>query len=235
MWFYTLNGENFGPISEADLDARLAAGQLSPSVNVWREGMANWLPLDQVRAPAKPALRVNSPPAAVVAPPAYAGSKSADEPAFTEPALAQGRNRLEAFSSWGMVVILFIAMFAFIGVLANRPRHVRAAQGMQQGDGDETEESFTATAHLEGESLVVENKSGFDWPSATFQFRSGGFRYQNLAPNVPKGSSTSVALGDFTNTRGRKFVFTPTTRKPSMIHIQVQNHGSATVTLGTTL
>lgn len=234
MWFYTLNGENFGPISEADLDARIAAGQLSPSVNVWREGMANWLPLDQVRPAAKSPLRVNLPPVAA-APPQFTDSNSADEPAFTEPAFAQGRSRLESFSSWGMVVVLFIAMFAFIGVLASRPRHVRAAQGMQQGDVNETEESFTATAHLEGDSLVVENKSGFNWPSATIQFRSGGFRYQGLALNVPKGRSTSVALGDFINTRGRKFVATPTTRKPVMIHIQVQDHGSATVTLGTTL
>lgn len=235
MWFYTLNGENFGPISEADLDARIASGQLAPSVNVWREGMANWLPLDQVRPTAKPALRVNLPPVAAAAPSPYADSNSADEPAFTEPAFAQGRSRLESFSSWGMVVILFIAMFAFIGVLASRPRHIRAAQGMQQRDIDETEEAFQATAHLEGESLVVENKSGFDWPSAAIQFRSGGFRYQALALKVPKGSSTSVALGDFINTRGRKFVATPTTRKPSLIQIQVQDRGSATVTLGTTL
>ena len=235
MWFYTLNGENFGPISEADLDARIAAGQLPPSVNVWREGMANWLPLDQVRPAAKPALRVAHVPVAAAAPPHYAAPDSADEPAFTEPAFAQGTSRLESFGSWGMVVVLFIAMFVFIGVLASRPRHVRAAQGMQQGDVDETEESFTATAHLEGDSLVVENKSGFNWPSAVIQFRSGGFRYQGLALNVPKGSSTSVALGDFINTRGRKFVATPTTRKPTMIHIQVQDHGSATVTLGTTL
>ena len=235
MWFYTLNGENFGPISEADLDARIASGQLPPSVNVWREGMANWLPLDQVRPAAKPALRVNLAPVAAAAPPHYSAPDSADEPAFTEPAFAQGGSRLEAFSSWGMVVILFIAMFVFIGVLASRPRHIRAADGSSQTDADETEQTFTATAHLEGESLVMVNKSGFDWPSATIQFRSGGFRYQGLALNVPKGSSTSVALGDFINTRGRKFNFTPTTRKPSMIHIQVQDRGSATVTVGTTL
>ena len=235
MWFYTLNGENFGPISEADLDARIASGQLSPSVNVWREGMANWLPLDQVRPTAKSPLRVNLPPVAVAAPSHYADSNSADKPAFTEPAFAQGRNRLEAFSSWGMVVILFIAMFAFIGVLASRPRHVRAAQGMQQAGVDETEESFNATAHLESDSLIIENKSGFDWPSATLQFRSGGFRYVHRLDSVPRSGKATVPLADFTNTRGRKFVATPTTRKPTNLNIQVEDHGSATVALGTTL
>ena len=233
MWFYTQNGENFGPISEADLDARIAAGQLAPSVNVWREGMANWMPFDQVRPAAQPALKVAPAPIAAAAPPQYGNrpSISLDE----EPLLAQGGSRLEAFSSWGMVVILFIAMFAFIGVLASRPRHVRAAQSMQQVDVDETEESFTATARIESDSLVIENKSGFDWPTATVQFRSGGFRYSCPVKAVPRAGQATVALGDFINTRGRKFTATRTTRNPSAVNIQVPNHGSATVTLGTTL
>ena len=52
MWVYTLNGENFGPVSEAELDARVASGALTTSGNVWREGMENWVTLDQLRAPA---------------------------------------------------------------------------------------------------------------------------------------------------------------------------------------
>ena len=34
----------------------------------------------------------------------------------------QGSSRLESASSWGMIVIVGLAMFVFIGILASRPR-----------------------------------------------------------------------------------------------------------------
>ena len=235
MWFYTLNGENVGPISEADLDARVASGALPLSVNVWREGMENWVPLNQLRAPAPSAVRISVPPA-VVASPRYAEPAPVGfTPAYESPLVSSGGSRMESFGSWGMVVVLFIAMFVFIGVLASRPHHVRASAGAQQDGVDETEESFNVTAHLESDSLVIENKSGFDWPSATLQFRSGGFRYIHRVDAVPRAGKTTVALGDFVNSRGSKFTTTRTTRKPTNLNIQVPEHGSATVTLGTTL
>lgn len=48
QWHYTENGQQFGPISEADLGSLIAAGRVGPRSLIWREGMENWLPLAQV-------------------------------------------------------------------------------------------------------------------------------------------------------------------------------------------
>lgn len=44
-WYYSSGGQQVGPISQTDLQARIAAGQLSPQDHVWRDGMAQWQPL----------------------------------------------------------------------------------------------------------------------------------------------------------------------------------------------
>ena len=131
MYYYSQNGETSGPISEADLQARIADGSLPATVNVWREGMAAWLPYHQV-APAvppaavvRPIVRVNTP---AVAAAGGNGSRSAD---------VQGSTRLESASSWGMVVIVGLAMFVFIGVLASRPRDLVYANGTELVDLDD--------------------------------------------------------------------------------------------------
>ena len=66
MYYFSQNGETSGPISEADLQARVAAGSLLPTVNVWREGMAGWLPYNQVSpaAAAPPPFPPPGPPSA---------------------------------------------------------------------------------------------------------------------------------------------------------------------------
>lgn len=48
-WFYALNGQQAGPVDDADL-ARLAeAGTITDSTLVWHGGMANWQPYASVR------------------------------------------------------------------------------------------------------------------------------------------------------------------------------------------
>ena len=128
MYYFSQSGETSGPISEADLQARIAAGSLLPTVNVWREGMAGWLPYNQVSAgvPAQatpPPLRVTVTPVAAMTSqaaqqqPEYAGGFENENNAEV-----QGSTRFESASSWSMVVIVGLAMFVFIGVLASRPR-----------------------------------------------------------------------------------------------------------------
>ncbi|MFC5050902.1 DUF4339 domain-containing protein [Rubritalea spongiae] len=41
MWYYTLNGQQAGPISQTELAQKLN-GQLPPDTLVWKEGMENW-------------------------------------------------------------------------------------------------------------------------------------------------------------------------------------------------
>lgn len=45
MFFYSLNGQQTGPVTEAQLAQLLAAGTISSDTLVWREGMADWQPL----------------------------------------------------------------------------------------------------------------------------------------------------------------------------------------------
>ena len=47
-WYYGKGGQQEGPFDEATLRQRIASGQVNPTDLVWREGMAEWLPLSQV-------------------------------------------------------------------------------------------------------------------------------------------------------------------------------------------
>ena len=47
-WYYGQGGQQEGPLDDAVMRERIAAGQVSSTDLVWREGMAEWLPLSQV-------------------------------------------------------------------------------------------------------------------------------------------------------------------------------------------
>lgn len=47
MWHFVIEGETYGPVEETDIAARLRGGQLTAESLVWREGMADWLPISQ--------------------------------------------------------------------------------------------------------------------------------------------------------------------------------------------
>ncbi|MEO1856858.1 MAG: GYF domain-containing protein [Rubritalea sp.] len=49
MWYYTLNGQQAGPVSQAEL-AQMLNGSLPSDTLVWKEGMADWLPAQDVDA-----------------------------------------------------------------------------------------------------------------------------------------------------------------------------------------
>jgi hypothetical protein len=49
QWFYASNGQQAGPISEAELEALLRAGTINPQTLIWREGMTDWQPLGVAR------------------------------------------------------------------------------------------------------------------------------------------------------------------------------------------
>lgn len=50
QWRYIRNGQQLGPVSSADLQRLAAAGQLSPTDMVWREGLPNWMPASKISA-----------------------------------------------------------------------------------------------------------------------------------------------------------------------------------------
>ena len=81
-WYYAENGRQVGPVEEAALDDLVRQGAVRDETLVWREGMANWQPLNVARPrPAAPP----PPQAAPAAAPAYA------QPAAPPPQAAEMR------------------------------------------------------------------------------------------------------------------------------------------------
>jgi uncharacterized RDD family membrane protein YckC len=48
-WFYAENGQQIGPLSEADFDVLPRQGTVTPDTLVWHTGMADWQPYSTVR------------------------------------------------------------------------------------------------------------------------------------------------------------------------------------------
>lgn len=48
MWFYAKDGEQHGPVEADDIRSRQKSGELSNATLVWKEGMAQWSPLEEV-------------------------------------------------------------------------------------------------------------------------------------------------------------------------------------------
>src|SRR5437868_1718114 len=49
MWHYISNGQQQGPVDDSALDQLLASGIVTANTMVWKEGLADWTPLQQVR------------------------------------------------------------------------------------------------------------------------------------------------------------------------------------------
>lgn len=59
-WYYGKGVQQFGPIDEATLRARIATGEVSGSDLIWTEGMVEWIPLSKVSQFSGPAPQAGS-------------------------------------------------------------------------------------------------------------------------------------------------------------------------------
>ena len=59
-WYYGKEAQQFGPIDEATLRARIATGEVSGSDLLWTEGMVEWIPLSKVSQFSDPTPQVGS-------------------------------------------------------------------------------------------------------------------------------------------------------------------------------
>jgi uncharacterized RDD family membrane protein YckC len=65
-WYYAQSDKQVGPVTQAEFDALVQSGGITATTLVWREGMANWQPYQQVRpgaleaVPAAPAPMASS-------------------------------------------------------------------------------------------------------------------------------------------------------------------------------
>ena len=103
------NGQQLGPLTEADVRAQLAAGTLSPQDHVWWQGQATWIQLQQSPFAPLPPLPGLGPAATLPSP--FPGAPPVS---FTVPHSAQSSD----FATWSMVCGIFCV---FCGLLAAIP------------------------------------------------------------------------------------------------------------------
>jgi uncharacterized membrane protein len=71
-WYYAVDNTQKGPINEAELKEFLATNKVAPDALVWKDGMENWTPANQV-----PALSFRQPPIPAKVQPPAAGAPAA--------------------------------------------------------------------------------------------------------------------------------------------------------------
>lgn len=194
MWYYSVDGQTLGPLSEAELDQQVRSGALPATVYIWRDGMTEWQPYNEVRTAGRSPLRVAVPTHAVTAP-AYAEPEPEAEP------MEQGGTRLESISSWGMMAVVLVSMFLFIGMLASRSH----GEGRSYGSSASAGESLHAKVMLRQGSLTVSNGATFDWPLTIILLKSGSETYLYKLSDLPQQEAIAIPLGDFAKADGEKF------------------------------
>jgi hypothetical protein len=107
--FVNRNGQQFGPLTEADVRAKLATGEFSLADLVWWDGQPGWIPLSQsayARTPPPPVVGAGMPP---VPPPAMAATLPPGFAPTTTPRTSQ-------LAIWALVcgVAEFICGITFI-------------------------------------------------------------------------------------------------------------------------
>ncbi len=116
LWYYGSNGNQHGPVEEAELRALIAAGTVGSQTLVWRDGMGDWKPLAAV--PELSGQVVSSPHAA----PAHSGYQGYYPPVVPTSGVAIA-------SMVCGIVALFTCYFAgFLGIVAVICGHIALGQ-----------------------------------------------------------------------------------------------------------
>jgi hypothetical protein len=126
VWYYAKDGQQAGPIAQDELQGYFRDNRLALDTNVWRDGMANWMPANQV-----PDLMAGvsggmlTQPAAGAAPYMQVQPQPTNSMALTSMILGL----LGLFVAW-----IFTAIPAVIcGHIARK--QIRTSGGLQTGDG----------------------------------------------------------------------------------------------------
>jgi hypothetical protein len=129
-WYFAKNGQQFGPVSEADLQQRAASGELRPEDMAWKDGMAEWKPAGSLlpfwtgtvgAAPAPAAMEGVGFSQAGQAPGGYATPLSYQSPGQGQIMLTtRGLDTLRQTRPWvlflGILMIIAGALYALAGV-----------------------------------------------------------------------------------------------------------------------
>ena len=134
-WYYADSNEQKGPVNESELKALFAGAKLPADALVWKDGMANWTPANQVPAfsfHAPPAPAVTPPAAASAATPVIASASTVPNPSSTTPvtksdivgppeALEVDPDDAEKNKIFGIVSYLWILCLIPIFAIKNSP------------------------------------------------------------------------------------------------------------------
>src|SRR4051812_22744584 len=106
-WHLVVDGEQVGPLGEADIRGRISRGEINAETYIWKEGFADWLKLASVPefADSVPSEAAPEPSAAVIgsgmiggadpfndSQPMSSSTRSSADDAFAEPSSSSGRN-----------------------------------------------------------------------------------------------------------------------------------------------
>jgi len=67
QWYYSKNGTQLGPVTQAELSAKIASGEVSATELVWKDGMSDWTPAANL-----PEFAYSAPPAVAAGPVSFA-------------------------------------------------------------------------------------------------------------------------------------------------------------------
>lgn len=97
-WYYAENNEQKGPVNESELKENLASNKLPADSLVWKDGMDNWTPANQV-----PAFSFRQPPAPAKVQPsaAPAAASVAPAPATSAPVNPESTQPLDLTTLFG--------------------------------------------------------------------------------------------------------------------------------------
>ncbi len=75
-WYYVDNGQQAGPVDDAQLEEMQRLGKIQPDTLIWSEGMANWQAFGQVKGSAASASAIPSAPPLAATATAVSGSEA---------------------------------------------------------------------------------------------------------------------------------------------------------------
>jgi hypothetical protein len=115
QWYYSKNATQLGPVTDEELRAKLASGEVTASDMVWKDGMPDWKPAASV-----PELGVMIPTQAVGAPndPAYQQSPNAPPAYGAGPQVSAGK--ATASMVLGIVSLVF-SLCGCYGIVISLP------------------------------------------------------------------------------------------------------------------
>ena len=167
-WYYMQNGSACGPIGAEGLKQLAVSGNLQPSDQVWKEGMAEWAPASRIKGlfqhlQKAPPANLTSPNSQVEAPLDFLGTRLPDETLGSNPSVRRTTSKKASVSSLKVV----LSIFAAIGCLLVAVAVLSVASSVQKPAGNKSSfdrDNFATTMSWFGErekevsTLLDENK-----------------------------------------------------------------------------